>query len=88
MAIDGSITLNGVSDREMVRIWEYKAKDGTKFTFTPQTMHPVNDPRNQQFTGVYNNVTFSWKDEVGLKVVHEILDYLLKKDQIPTAVAQ
>jgi len=88
MAIQGTITLNGISDREMVRIWEFKAKDGNKFAFSPNQMQPVNVPNTNNFSGVYNNVVFSWKDEVGLKVVHEILDYLLNKDKQATAVNQ
>jgi hypothetical protein len=87
MAIHGSITLNGISDKEMVRIWEYKAKDGTKFLFAPNQMQPAVGPNNQP-NGTYNNVVFSWKDEIGLKVVHEIIDYLLKKDEQATVVNQ
>lgn len=90
MAIQGTITLNGVSDSEMVRIWEYKTKDGNKFIFHPNQMQPVNLNNNPaQFTGKYNNVVFSWTDEIGLNIVHEILRYLLKKDeQQPMAANQ
>lgn len=87
MAATGSITLNGISDKEMVRIWEYKAKDGKNFTFQPNAMQPLNGPQNQ-FTGFYNNVVFSWRDDEGLKIVHEIIGFLLKKEQQATAANQ
>ncbi len=87
MAATGQITLNGISDKEMVRIWEYKAKDGNKFTFQPNQLQPVNN-QQQQFTGIYNNVIFSWRDDEGLKIVHEILGFLLKKEQQATAANQ
>lgn len=48
-------------------------------------MQPVNTP-NQQFTGKYNNVIFGWTDKVGLSVVHQIIGYLLHKDEKPKAV--
>jgi hypothetical protein len=79
MAIQGSITLNGITDKELGKIWEFKAKDGTKFTFQPNQMQPLVTNGVQQ--GIYNNVVFGWTDEKGLQVVHEILDYLLKKDE-------
>jgi hypothetical protein len=89
MSIQGSITLNGVSDKELAKIWEFKARDGNKFTFMPNQMQPVNVNNNPTgFTGKYNNVVFQWADAVGLKVVHEILDYLLKSNEQVTAVAQ
>ena len=89
MAATGSITLNGISDKEMVRIWEYKAKDGNKFTFLPNQLQPVNNPQNSnQFTGIYNNVVFSWKDDSGLHIVHEILGFLLKKEEQAKAANQ
>jgi hypothetical protein len=85
--VTGTITLNGVTDKELAKIWEFKAKDGKNFAFLPNQMQPVIINNNQP-TGTYNNVTFSWKDELGLKVVHEIMTFLLKKDEQATAVNQ
>jgi hypothetical protein len=79
MAIQGSITLNGISDSELGKIWEFKARDGNKFTFQPNALQPV--MMNSAQTGIYNNVIFQWTDEVGFKVVHDIIGYLLKKDE-------
>jgi hypothetical protein len=82
MATTGSITLNGISDKELAKIWELKAKHEGKFNFQPNAMQPVylnNNP--QQPTGKYNNVTFTWQEDAGLKVVHEVIEYILKKDE-------
>jgi hypothetical protein len=86
MAIQGQITLNGISDSELAKIWEFKAKDGDKFSFLPNQMQPV--MQNNTQTGKYNNVAFHWTDGEGLRVVHEIMTYLLKKDENTTAVNQ
>lgn len=86
MATAGSITLNGVSDKELGRIWELKAKHENKFGFQPNAMQPIylnNNP--SQPTGKYNNVVFTWQEDAGLKAVHEVIDYILRKDEQVTA---
>lgn len=82
MAATGSITLNGISDNELAKIWELKAKHEGKFNFQPNALQPVYQNNNQQLpTGKYNNVIFNWPDDVGLKIVHEVIEYILKKDE-------
>ena len=80
----GNIVLNGISDKEMVRIWEFKAQHGNAFTFNPQQFQSVTN----QGTPYYNNVTFQWNGEAGLKIMHEVLGYLLKKEERAEAVGQ
>jgi hypothetical protein len=80
----GNITLNGITDQEMVKIWEFKAKYEGAFTFNPQQFQVV---ANQGKT-YNNNVAFHWTGETGLKVMHEILGYLLKKEEKAEAVGQ
>ena len=76
----GNITLNGITDAELMRILEFKIKNEGKFTFNPQTLQIVqNRPAAQQT--VYNNAVFYWSNEEGLKVVHEIIAYLLRKEE-------
>jgi hypothetical protein len=58
----------------MALTWEFKVKGGNKFIFHPN--HNAN-----QFTGKYSNVNFSWTGEEGMRVVHEILGFVLKKDE-------
>jgi hypothetical protein len=79
---NGSITLNGITDKEMIRVWEFKAQNGNAFTFNPQQFQLTGSP------GVYNNVTFQWNGEAGLRVMHEILGYLLKKEEKAEAAGQ
>lgn len=80
----GSIIINGITDKEMVRIWEFKAQHGNAFSFNPQQIQTVPN----QGTPYYNNVVFQWNGESGLKVMHEILSYLLKKEEKAEAVGQ
>jgi len=89
--VTGSITLNGVTDAEMARIWETKAKHGNKFNFVPgfqpvppQPQRPGYPPQPQQHhpeVVTYNNVTFVWNDAEGLAIVHEVISYLLRKEE-------
>ena len=84
MAITGTITLNGVTDKQMIRVWEYKATAGNSFTFQPNALQP-----QITVTGTsYNNLIFAWQSEPGMKVVHEIIDFLLKKEEQLMAVNQ
>jgi hypothetical protein len=80
----GNIVLNGITDKEMVKIWEFKAQHSTAFSFNPQQFQPSGN----QGTPFYNNVSFAWAGEPGLKVMHEILGYLLKKEEKAEAVGQ
>lgn len=80
----GGITINGITDKEMVRIWEFKVQHANAFNFNPQQFQPVTN----QGTPYYNNVTFQWSGELGLKAMHEILGYLLKKEEKAEAVGQ
>lgn len=81
----GNIVLNGVTDEEMVKIWEFKARNDKAFHFNPAQFQVVtaNQPRT-----TYNNVNFTWNGESGLNVMHEILGYLLKKEGKAEAVGQ
>jgi len=89
--VNGSITLNGVTDAEMARIWEMKAKHGSKFNFVPgftpnppvpRPGQPYQQQQQQQHQPVtYSNVMFTWSDPAGLSIVHEVITYLLKKEE-------
>ncbi len=80
----GNITLNGITDKEMVRIWEFKAKNEGAFTFNPQQFQVISN----QGTAYNNNVAFHWSGEVGLQVMHEIVGYLLKKEGKAEGIGQ
>jgi hypothetical protein len=81
----GSITLNGITDKELGKIWEIKARNEKAFIFQPNMMQPGGSPQGEQF---YTNVHFQWTGEAGLKIVEEVLAFILKKEGAgPVAVA-
>ena len=76
---NGTITLNGITDNDLAKIWEFKAKHENEFTFQPNIMQQAQMPGGGE--PFYNNVHFSWSNEAGLLLVHEVLGYLLKKEE-------
>jgi hypothetical protein len=83
MTRNGSITLNGIRDSELIVILKVKEKNESNLTFNPQQMQPaveVVQPNNQQKQVGYNNVILHWQNEDGLKAVLEILHELNHKD--------
>lgn len=73
---NGSITINGITDPELLLILETKLKHEGHFFFTPQSMQPQNTQPQQ-----YNNVTFTWGGDAGLQAVHELTEKLAKKER-------
>ena len=82
---NGTIVLNGITDHEMVRIWEFKAKNEGAFSFNPAQFQITRDQQGRNFN---NNVSFTCTGEAGLRIMHEILGYLLKKEEKAEAVGQ
>lgn len=76
----GTLVLNGITDRDLVRVLEIKIKSGTRLFFNPQSLQLVstepNEP-NQTSVQAYNNAVFVWQDEDGLKAIYEIILALL-----------
>jgi len=78
----GSITVNGITDSELVRILEIKIKHEGKFSFNPQQLQVIQIPnRNNQPQTAYNNALFIWNNEAGLEAVSEVIDYLIRKEE-------
>lgn len=76
----GSITVNGITDSELVKILEIKIHHEGKFNFNPQQLQLLpNRPPNTPT--IYNNAVFSWNSEQGLEAVSDIIRYLLKKEE-------
>jgi hypothetical protein len=81
----GQITINGISDNELIKILEVKAKHEGGLIFNPQQMqanvqltHP-NKPPVQPKDSAYNNVILQFSNENGLKAVREILHHLVEE---------
>lgn len=85
----GSVVINGVTDAELAHIFEVKSRnESTNFHFNPQQMNAsqVNTPQGTQ--AINNNVVFGWQGEKALEIVHGILSFLLKKDEVEKAQGQ
>jgi len=76
----GSITINGITDKELVKILEIKMKHEGQFFFNPQQLQISPQNRSGQETA-YNNAVFTWGTESGLDAVYQIMAYLLKKEE-------
>jgi hypothetical protein len=76
----GSITVNGITDIELVKILEIKIHHEGKFAFNPQQLQLAPNRAPNAVT-VYNNAIFQFNSEQGLEAVSEIIRYLLKKEE-------
>jgi hypothetical protein len=88
LSCTGTITLNGITDRELIQILESKIKNEGKFSFNPQLLQ-LNMGRTSQETS-YNNAIFTWTNQEGLMAIHEIIGLLLKeqaKEKVEVVVA-
>lgn len=88
LSCTGTITLNGITDRELIQILESKIRNEGKFTFNPQLLQ-VSQGRSSQETS-YNNAIFTWLNEEGLRAIHEITGLLLReqlKQEVATPAA-
>jgi hypothetical protein len=75
MPVTGTITVNGITDEELIKILEIKLKHKA-MEFSPSQLQ-VQKQQNQPTR--YNAATFTWQDPAGLEGVHQVLGMLLKK---------
>jgi len=71
----GTVTVNGISDKEVVMILELKERHPGKFNFGLQQLQPTNLPGNPP-TSVYNNAVFTWSSHETFEIIMEILHRL------------
>jgi hypothetical protein len=84
VTFNGSIVLNGVTDKEMERIWGFKSKHGSGFSFTPNIMQPQIKPDG---TTIYNNVSFQYNNLQSFNLISEIVNDLHKKEETAKAAS-
>ena len=87
----GSVTINGITDTELAEILEIKAKhlgQGEVFSFSPQTMRQGNINTPQGVQSFYNDAQFSFTGDMGLKVIQEIVAFLLNENEKAKAQGQ
>lgn len=82
----GSITVHGITDKELVKILEVKLQHEGQFQFNPQQLQVTNINQQGRVQTGYNNAVFGWSSESGLEAVYQIIKFLLKKEE--TAFAQ
>lgn len=82
--MSGSVGLSGVTDKEMLTIWEHKTKHGTKLQFNPQQFQAAYGPQG----ATYNNVQFTYSDIHSLNVLTELLNDLHKTGEQVKAAGQ
>jgi len=78
---NGSLVLNGISDKELVKILEVKIQHENSLTFNPQQLGTVNANVGGKSVPTYNNVVLGWAQENGLEAVQEIVHFLLRKEE-------
>jgi hypothetical protein len=75
--VSGTMTLNGITDPELVKILEVKIKHEKSFFFQPNQLQP--QPAQGPNPNYYNNVYFNWNNVDGLEAAHEVISFLLNK---------
>jgi hypothetical protein len=75
----GTVVINGVNDKDLVKILDIKIKHETSVFFNPQQLQAISQGNPPQ--QVYNNVVLNWQNEDGMEAVHQIISTLLKKEQ-------
>jgi hypothetical protein len=71
----GSLVLNGVTDKQLAAIVEFKVSPSGQFNFNLAATQQVPVPPNQP--SIYNNFIITWANDAGLKSVVELLSTLL-----------
>jgi len=76
----GKLTINGIDDKELIKILEVKTRHEGALQFPANEMQPAQIPRQggAPVPG-YNNVNLSFNNEAGLEAVKEILHILTEK---------
>ncbi|QEE27281.1 hypothetical protein FTW19_04195 [Terriglobus albidus] len=84
----GSVTLNGLDDKQLVVVLEAKIRNEGKLFFNPQHIQqlPAN-PARPGGTMLNNNVIVSWQNEEGFKAGIEMQAQLAGHKIVATEVA-
>ena len=72
----GSITLNGVTDPDLIALLNIKEKFPKEVGFTPNAIQTANNTNPQ----IYNNVTFTWTG-AGLEGVIDALKHIHERER-------
>jgi hypothetical protein len=73
----GNMVVNGITERQLITILQFKVAHEGQFSFSPQSLQPVTPPPNV----TYNNAAFSWANDDQLRLVIQLLNSLLNPSQ-------
>jgi hypothetical protein len=89
----GTLTINGISDKDLIKILEIKTKYEGDLQFMPNAIQPINQaPQQPHRPGgptaasaapreqLYNNAVLNFTTDKGLKAVKEILHHLTEHE--------
>jgi hypothetical protein len=87
----GSVTINGITDTELAEILEIKAKhvgQSQVFSFNPQALRQGNINTAQGVQSFYTDAQFNFTGDQGLKIIQEIVNFLLTENEKAKAQGQ
>ncbi len=58
----GTIVLNGVTDKQLAKIMEFKVSHEAQFSFALNQAQPVQLPQNQP--AITNNIILAWQNDL------------------------
>jgi hypothetical protein len=85
--ISGSVTLNGITDKQLVTVLEAKIHHENDVFFDPRHVQQTAMPAPNQTKTVNNNVIVTWRTDVGFKAVIELQARLAEHRIVPIEVA-
>lgn len=72
---NGNITLNGVSEKQVSKIFEFKLAHEGQFSYNPAAMTQFQP--QQSTPAIYNGVLIQWNNDDQFKVVLQLLSSLV-----------
>lgn len=74
---NGSVTLNGLTDKQLVTVLEAKIRHEGAINFNPQLIQQAQTNPQKPGVLINNNVVINWANEVGFKAAIELQAELL-----------
>jgi hypothetical protein len=74
----GNLILNGVSEKQVAQILQFKVANEGKFSFNLTGSQPAPPPPGSAPGAVtYNNIILSWNSDANLKIILELVSALI-----------
>jgi len=79
--ISGQLILSGITDKQMVMIFQAKEKSGGKLIFLPMNLQVQQVPGHPT-RQTYTNVSIHWVDDTGAKAAATLLSEILDVSEV------